>query len=310
MSDYAFFLNRAREAAALVSQLEVAFARDPSDRALRVTLSSALRMAERTEQELYSIASAEQVDLIRYRLVHHVTEAFGIHGVSRSLELFQESVSYIYEAVTGQPRVRAGLTRAAKQDSELLFGYSYAGSLGMVLLAPSSRGLFVTKFDDVIQTINSIFDIADNYELRDAAKKIGPAAVRKLYEWSQANYEEGYDLDLRWTNASAVESGRYLETKQFGRLANLISLTSDVKKKTHATTGILVGFDSVYKTFHFVEPDGESYKGQLGKDFPMHQDWTVNRRYEALILSEVMTKFSTGEETTKFQLSSLAPAAD
>ena len=68
-----------------------------------------------------------------------------------------------------------------------------------------------------------------------------------------------------------------------------------------------MGFDSVFKTFHFVEPDGESYKGQIAKDFPTYQDWTVNRRYEAVIQSEVTTRFSTGEETTKYRLASLKP---
>ncbi len=255
MSDYAFFLSRAREAAGLVSQLEAAFARNPDDRGLRLTLKTAVRLAERAEKELYEIAATEQVDLVRYRLVRHISDTFAVQGVSRSLELFQEAVSYIYEAVTGQPRRRAGLTRAAKKDSELLFGYSYAGSLGVVLLAPSSRGLFATKFDDVVQTINDVFDINDNLELRDAAKKIGPAAVRKLFEWSEANYAEGYDLDLRWTKSNSVESGRYLESKQFGQLANLISLTSDVEEKSVTTRGLLVGFDSVFKTFHFVEPN-------------------------------------------------------
>ena len=131
--------------------------------------------------------------------------------------------------------------------------------------------------------------------------------MRKIYEWSEANHDAGYDLDLRWTNANALESGRYVEAKQFGKLAELISLTSDSISKPIQTTGTLVGFDSVYKTFHLVEPNGESFKGQLAKDFPMHRDWTINRRYEALIQSDVATKFSTGEETARYSLSSLRP---
>jgi hypothetical protein len=309
MSDYAFFLNRAREAAGVAAQLEAAFARDPSDRGLRLSLRTAVRLAERAEQELYEVAATEQVDVVRYRLVRHISDTYAVHGVSRSLELFQESVSYIYEAIIGQPRIRAGLSREAKKDSELQFAYSYAGSLGIVLLAPSSRGLFTTKFDEVVGTINHVFEINDHFELRDAAKKIGPAAVRKLFEWSSTNFSEGYDLDLRWTNCNSVESGRYLAAKEFGALADLISLTSDVKEKTFVSVGLLVGFDSVFKTFHFVEPDGESYKGHIANEFPNQHDWTVNRRYTAVLTSEVTTRFSTGEETTKYRLASLKPVA-
>jgi hypothetical protein len=305
MSHYAFSLNRAREAAGLVSRLEERLARNPGDISLRLTLSSAVAMAERTERELYEIATAEQVDLCRYRLVRHIGEGFALQSVSRSLEAFQEAVSYVYEAVTGTPRKRAGLTREARRETEMLFGYSYAGSLGVVLLAPSQKGLFSTKFDDVVKTIGQVFEIENNDELRDAARTIGPAAINKLFEWASVNNEAGYDLDLRWTNSNSVEAGRYVNARQFGKLASLISLTSDIEKKAIKTEGVLVGFDSVYKTFHLVEPDGESYKGQLADDFPQHRDWVVNKSYGASISEETTTKFSTGEQQTKYRLSEL-----
>lgn len=306
MSDYGFFLDRARQAAGLVSRLEASLAKSPGDRSVRLTLASAISMAERTERELYEIAAAEQVDLCRYRLVRHSGLGFGVHSVSKSLELFQDAVSFVYHAVTGQPRVKIG--QAMRRETELLFGYSFAGSLGVVLLAPSERGLFFNKFDDVVRTINQVFEIKDNSELRDAAKAIGPAAIQKIYNWSAVNYESGYDLDLRWTNSNSIEFGSYVEAKQFGRLADLISLTSNVETTAIRARGILVGFDSVLKTFHLVETDGDSYKGNLENGFPENRDWTVNRRYEATISAEVTTRFSTGEETRRFRLVGLVQA--
>ena len=309
MSHYAFSLNRAREAAGLVSRLEERLAHNPRDISLRMTLSSAVRMAERMERELYEIAATEQVDLCRYRLVRHAGgDNFALQSVSRSLEAFQDTVSYVYEAITGKPRKRAGLTRDARRETAMQFGYSYAGSLGVVLLAPSQKGLFSTKFDDVVKTINQVFEIQNNDELRDAAKVMGPAAINKIYEWAAVNEEAGYDLDLRWTNSNSIEAGRYVDARQFGKLASLISLTSESEKKPIRTNGVLVGFDSVFKTFHLVEPDGESYRGSLADDFPMHQDWVVNRTYGASIVEENTTKFSTGEESKKYRLSSLREA--
>jgi hypothetical protein len=303
--DYGFFLKRAREAAGLVSQFEARLAKNPDDMSIRVNLASALHLSERAERELYDVAATEQIDVVRYRLVRHVSDDFLVQGVSRSLEAFQEAVSYVFDALKGQPRVKAGMTKQAKKESELLFGWSFAGSLGVVLLAPSERGLFFTRFDDVVQTINQIFDISDSFELRDAARKLGPAAVKKLYDWAETNHESGYDLDLRWTNSNRIESGRYLEARSFGRLADLISLTSDIVEDTLHVTGTLVGFDSVFKTFHFVEPGGNSYKGQLDNTFQTHQGWTVNRTYEAIIHSDITTRYSTGEETIKYRLGSL-----
>jgi hypothetical protein len=282
-------------------------AHNPRDLGLRMTLSSAVRMAERTERELYDAAISAQVDMCRYRLVKHIGEGFGLQSIARSLELFQEAISHVYDAITGQPKTRARITPEKMRESQLLFGYSYAGSLGVILLAPSERGMFFSKFDDVVKTINEIFDIQDNFELRDAAKAIGPAAIRKIYEWAEVNHDAGYDLDLRWTNSSSVEIGRYVEAKSFGRIANLISLTSDVETNRFRTQGVLVGFNSVFKTFHFVEPEGGSYKGPLADDFPLRQEWTVNKPYEAAIWEEITTRFSTGEQTRKYRLSELKP---
>ena len=312
MSDYGSFLERARSAAGLVSQLEARLAERPKDVALRLNLVSATKMAERAERELHEVAAVEQVDICRYRLVRHALGGYGLSSLSRSLEMFQEAVSFVYAAVggTGAVKPRGRLARDDRNESELLFGYSYAGSLGMVLLAPSERGLFFTRFDDVVKTIGEVFDISDGHGLRDAAQKIGTPAVRRLYDWAEANREAGYDLDLRWTNSDRVEMGRYLEAKDFGRLADLISVTSDVEQTVIRTRGTLVGFDSVYTTFHFVEPGGESFKGRLEDGFPTHQDWTVNKRYDAVIRSEVTTRFSTDERTTKFVLASLVPEDD
>jgi hypothetical protein len=307
MSQYAFSLERARAAAAMVSGLEDRLAHNPDDLALRISLSSAVRMAERMERELYEVAASEQVDLCRYRLVRHTGPGFALSGVSRSLAAFQETVSYVYEALAGRPLKRPALTDNALRRSELLFGYSFAGSLGVVLLAPSERRLFDTKFDDVVKTIGEVFDTESNDELRDVAHTIGRAAVNKVFEWASANAEAGYDLDLRWTNSNSVEMGRYVQARQFGKLASLISLTSEVEHTQIRTEGVLVGFDSVFKTFHLVEPDGESYKGGLADEFPLRKDWTINRTYGAAIVKDDTTKFSTGETATKYRLVELRP---
>lgn len=308
MSDYGYFLSRAREAAGLVSQLEARLAQSPSDMSLRINLASAVRMAERTEGELFEVAAADQVDICRYRLVRHSGDGFALQGISKSLEKFQEAVSNVYASVSSGPKARAKLSRDAKRDSEMLFGYSYAGSLGVVLLVPSERGLFITRFDDVVKTINQVFDIQNNDELRDAVRTIGPAAIHKLYEWADTNRSSGYDLDLRWTNSNSIEAGRYIEVSQFGRLASLISVSSDVETDTTKVTGVLVGFNSMLKTFHLVVPDGDSYRGHLEDGFPVHKDWTVNRSYKAVVRSDVSTKYVTGEQTSVHHLVSLAPA--
>jgi hypothetical protein len=296
-----------RQAAGMVSRLEAAVAQSPTDRSLKLNLASATKMAERAEAELSEVALRDQVDIVNYRLVRRTSSDFIVRGVSRSLELFQETVTLIYDALTGRPKARARVRSESHSESQMLFGWSYEGSLGIVLLAPSEKGLFRTRFDDVATAITQVFDIGNSYELKDAAARVGTAAVRKLYEWAETNASEGYDLDLRWRNAAAIEYGRYVDTSQFGRLAKLISETSEVEERRSVLTGALVGFDSVHRSFHFVVPGGDAYKGHLAKDFPQRREHTVNRSYEATIVSSTTTRFSTGEEAVRHYLTELKP---
>lgn len=306
MSDYGFYLERARRAHAMLSAMEVAASRRPTDAALRLNVSSAKRLADRAAQELEKVAVNEQLDVCRYRLVAADSGTFSVRGVSRSLGAFQEVFTFVYDALASSPKQIARLAQDRYDETALEFGYSFEGSLGVVLVAPGGRSLFgSSKFDDALDAINAIFDISDENELRDAAVRIGRASVQKVFEWSNVNFREGFAVDLKWLTPSAIHKGRYLEWKQFERLASLIGRTSDVDTKFIVARGVLVGFSSVSKTFHFVEPDGEAYRGQLSEGFPSTREWTINRSYVADLGVEKTIRLATGDEITRYRLRDL-----
>ena len=56
MSAYGSYLERARRAAAMVSGMEAAIARNPVDRSLRLNLASAQMLADRAEEEFLEVA--------------------------------------------------------------------------------------------------------------------------------------------------------------------------------------------------------------------------------------------------------------
>jgi hypothetical protein len=307
MSEYGFYLDRARKASEMVSEMEAAVVRNPTDRGFRANLASALKLVARTEDELLSVAQREQVDVCRYRLVPVVVNEFAVRGVSRSLDTFQEMFSHIYDALIRGPRSRAGLPPERRQETTLEFGYTFSGSLGVVLVMPGQMSLFEAKFDRVLDTINLVFDIQDDEGLRNEAKKIGRAAIQKVFEWSQANTGAGFEIDLRWVTPGSLEKGRYIERKQFSRVAAIIERTIDSDITPFAATGTLVGINSKIGTFHFVVPDGDSYKGYLEDGFPATKEWAINHVYDAVIVTETTIRFATGEESRRYRLRSLNP---
>ncbi len=306
MSEYGSYLERARKASAMVSRMEAAIARNPADRSLLVNLASAKKLAGRVEQEFIDIASKEQVDICRYRIVAPITDQFDVRGVTKSLESFQDAFSFIYDAKIHGGRLLANIPPERRQETNLQFGYSFSGSLGIVLVAPGQLSLFEGKFDSTLAALNQIFDVSDDDEIRGAARSLGRAAIKKIYDWAQSNFGAGFDVDLRWTTSDSKITGRYIERKDFQRVASVIGQTSDVVSDKITSLGVLVGFNSKLRNFHFVVPDGDAaFRGKLDESFSATEEWTVNRSYVATVIAETVTRFSTGEETTRYRLQSL-----
>jgi hypothetical protein len=306
MSEYGFYLERARKASAMLASMEIAASRRPGDLALRLNVMSAQRLLARTERELVTVALREQIDLCRYRLIATGNGKFSVRGVSRSLGAFQEVFSFVYDAIADSPKQIARLPRARHDETSLEFGYTFDGSLGVVMIATRSLSLFgSSEFGAALDEINGVFDTTIEEDLREKVKKLGRASIQKIYEWSNINFAERFGVDLRWLTPSTIHKGRYLEWKEFERITSLIGRTSDTETKTISAVGTLVGFSSAFGTFHFVEPEGESFRGQVVQTFPTTREWTVNRTYIAKIEIRKITRLATGEEVVRNYLRDL-----
>jgi hypothetical protein len=290
----------------MLSAIEAVAARNPADLGMRLNVASAQKLAASADRDLNEIAAKEQIDLCRYRLFASHSGIFSVRGVSRSLDTFQEVFSVVFDATADTPKQKARLSKDRYQETALEFGYSFAGSLGVVLIAPGQLSLFGEgKFDRTLDTINSVFDIRDDDELRDTTRRIGKAGMQKIYEWSYANYIAGFSVDLKWLTPSTLQKGRYVEWTQFERVTSLIGRTSEQEATEQSVFGVLVGFDSVSKTFHLVEPNGDSFNGLLAESFPVSRKWTINQPYQADITVEKTTRLATGEEIRRFRLQRL-----
>ena len=306
MSVYGSYLERARAASSMLSSMEMAAGRRPADLGLRLNVLSARKIAERAERELEQISAREHIDICRYRMVVSGRDSFSVKGVSRSLDTFQEMFTFVYDAIEDAPKNIARLPRDRRSETALEFGYTFAGSLGVVLVAPGQLSLFGGgKFDDALDAINAMFDISAEDGMRDAARRLGKAAIQKVFEWSNANFGEGFDVDLKWLTPSSLQKGRYVPWIEFERVVGLIGRTSDKITTDFSTHGTLVGFSSVARTFHFVVPDGDSFKGQLAEAFPADQEWTINHPYAADLSSERTTTLATGDDVNRYRLHGL-----
>src|SRR5262245_56063891 len=147
MWDAASAVERTRRAFASVAQLEEALARDPGSRALQVNLLAVRKMASQAQDRLFSLAEAQRVEICTYRLMPARDAGYGLSSVTRSMFEYQNLFSQVHDAIRNGPKRKAQLGAEASAESLLEFGYSYSGSLGVILMVPSDRNLFDGRLD-------------------------------------------------------------------------------------------------------------------------------------------------------------------
>ena len=201
MSEIASVVERTRKAFASVSRLEEAIARAPQDRSLQLNLAAMRRVAMQSQEQLLQFSQQTHVEVCNYRLVPEVADSYALPYISSSMLQYQYLFSQIYDAKRNGKKSNAVIGREAWEESILEFGYSYSGSLGVVLLRQGSRDLLSGTFDDSIDALYQVMGIKDQHDVRDVAQNLGNAVVKRLHDWSEANLEGGFAADVRWTRS-------------------------------------------------------------------------------------------------------------
>jgi len=306
MSDYSFVAERAKKAWSNVAKLETALERRPEDRNLQVNLTSMRRLAERAREDLYRLAEVNHIEVCNYRLLPAATESYALEHVANSFLQYQFLFSQIYDAKKNGPKSKAGVGRDSAVESALDFAYSYSGSLGVVLLARSERTYFDGTLDAPIEALYQVLEVADTDDVRDVAKVLGTAVVKRAHDWSAANVNGGFSVDVRWKRSDGRELGQVIDRGQMERIVGIIGEASEETPETLQVRGTLVGIDVTARTFHFVVPQGEDFKGRLSEDFA-GSGTVVPREYVARIISLQKFHYATERLDTKYTLQHLEP---
>lgn len=308
MSDYAFVADRARKAFSSVARLERALEQRPSDRSIQTNLSAMRKLADQAQAELMRLAEINRIEVCNYRLVPAVSVSLSLPYISRSFLTYQNLFSQIYDALrNGVTKERAVIGKEAEFESMLEFGYSYSGSLGVVLLAQSDRDFFEGRMDKPIEALFQVLDINDNDTVRDVAQSLGNAVVKRVYDWSKANIDGGFSADVRWTRSDGRHLGQMVEQRRMETMVDVIGATADETSTPLALRGMLVGADLSGRTFHFVVPDGEAYKGSFHEDLHVGHEITVGKMYDAEVVVVEKYHYATEKSERRNLLRKLSP---
>lgn len=306
MTDLLDLRDKLQETHSAWVQLERAAASDPEDIGLRLMSESLVNRQRELEESFAEATHEEFLDLCVYRLIADSRDAFSLSAFTGALGSFQSLVTTVYDGLKTGPKLRARLSPEIVQESTLSVGYTYPGSLGLVLTMPNERLMFVESLLD--QAVGIVFAMAKASSAADVAvhaKKAGVASVRKLYAWSQSHSEHAMSADIRWRRQGEDRASLLVQHQELKQLERMIEEASEEKDELVVVAGELTGLDVSVDRFRLKVPDAEEIAGRLADSFDRTPHYTIHGMFEARMTKHSKVYYSTEREEHTWELREL-----
>ncbi|OGN97181.1 MAG: hypothetical protein A2Z77_06340 [Chloroflexi bacterium RBG_13_51_36] len=296
------------ETNAAMAEMEKAIANDRTSLSLSAMMKSLEKRYEKLETDFLSEADSLGVDVCAYR-VFGEEERPTVKALSSVLSDFQNLVSTVYDAVkTAVPKLRARISAQIAAETEFRFGYTFPGSVGVVLTIPNQRLLLgESNLDESLRIISEMTKVHDSPEVLQYAKKLGPASVKSLYRWAYDHAESRLGVDIEWRRQELIKRRLFAQGPELERLHRTIGLTSEERVSELTIHASLVGVELTRRSFHLRLDTGEDIRGSLTKDIDISEKQTVElpKRYKAHIRKTEKIRYSTEEEDISYDLLNL-----
>ena len=295
---------------ATLAQLERAVAGDPNSPSLHAMAESLLNRRESLESAFLAEANSLGIDVCSYRLFGE-RDRPTILGLAKVLGDFQTLVSVVYDAIkTHVPKERARFGLDVAAATSLEFGYSFAGSLGIVLTIPNERLLIgESVLDEAVQTIFGMAKATQPGHILEHARQLGPAPVRALYRWAAGHAQSGLGVDIEWRRERVIRSHLLAQRPELERLYLTIEATSEETVEEQELGCDLVGADVTRRSFHIRLEDGQDIRGSFKEAISASHTVELPKRYRVKLRRTTRVKYSTEEEEVTFELLNLEPVA-
>ncbi len=179
--------EKLQDTQAAIHKLEEAISRQPPTPSVIATLSTLEKRQRDLEAQFSELTADQHFDVCSYRLFpdHKEEDRPTLRAFTKTLLDFQTLVTQVYYAKkTGRPRETTHVTAEAASETAFGFGYTFTGSLGVVLTLPNERLLFgETDIDRAIKTVFELVKAESPQQIASHAKELGAAPIRTLYNW-------------------------------------------------------------------------------------------------------------------------------
>ena len=300
--------EKLRDTSAAIANLEKMAIDYPDSRALSLMAKSLEKRQKVLDSKFRIEADNLGIDVCTYRIFGEY-ERQTLRDLVQALGDFQSLVSVVYDAVkTKIPKIRARFTPDITAETEFGFGYTFPGSVGVVLTIPNQRLLIGESYlDQSFYEISNMAKAKDSSEVLGFAKRLGAASIRALYKWALDHDNSGLGVNIEWRREQVIRSRLLTQQPEFERLHKTIEQTSEQTSMEREIIGELEGADVIRKTFHIKLDDGEDIKGSFVDAISEEQTVELPKRYRAIVIRTEQIIYSTEKEIVSYHLTKLEP---
>lgn len=172
--------------------------------------------------------------------------------------------------------------------STLNYGYSYSGSLGIVMYAFNDELLpSGSTLDQAVHEVLSLTDETDLAVVREKADRFGKAAMRSFYSWTKAQTDAGMALNVKWKRGVEIKEERLIQPEQLHIIQDIIQMAGDTRETPEVVHGLLVALNLTgrgYFKVAFADESRDEIYGTLDEDFNRGETHELPHHYEATLI--------------------------
>ena len=296
-----------QETRAMLARVERAVVERPDKLSLRSLAKSLTAQQRNLEADFATEVDRLGMDVCSYRIFSD-SGYLPLHPLAQGLIDFQLLVTVVYDAQkTSVPKERAKVSPDIRAETSFDFGYTFPGSLGIVLTIHNERRLILdSHLDEAINQIFSLAKVRSTSDIREFAKRLGLASIRAMYKWASGHARAGLGVGIEWRRESTVRASLLAQQPELENLYQMIEETSDESETEISVEGELESVNVKARSFALRDNSGGiirgSYKDAISGS---HRAELPERRYRATLTKVERVQYSTDEEEAEYHLERL-----
>ncbi|HUY91932.1 MAG TPA: hypothetical protein VMV10_24540 [Pirellulales bacterium] len=304
--------EKLQDTSAAIAEFERAVAHEPDSVSLAAMLKSFAKRKQQLEDDFRSTAADIGTDVCRYRFFSDSRRPT-VSPLCAALAEFQSLFSVAYDAVKNGPKRQSRkLPPEVVDQSSFYFGYSFSGSVGIVMTFDNNvRSLFESSLDEAMLAIVDIAQARASDEIISKGKRLGVPGVRALHRWAARHVEAAMGAEIEWQKGHETKARLLAQLPDLRQLVSAIDNATEIIEEESDEIGRLAGADVTKRTFHLELADQHDIRGSFAETISPTQTFEVGRRYQVTLRRRIKVFYSTDvEEDVSFQLIAASPIVD